>query len=78
MYEATKLRIEDAMHIGWDIITCKITSCKATRTDAGHKSTISGLCRDVSQECAHTLQMESLPGYIINAAYRRAGLLMLT
>lgn len=42
MYEATKLRIEDAMHIGWDIITCKITSCKATRTDAGHKSTISG------------------------------------
>lgn len=42
MYETTKLSIHEATNMEWNIVTCKIVSCNAARTDAGHKSTITG------------------------------------
>ncbi|HCP4467455.1 TPA: hypothetical protein ODO31_002726 [Escherichia coli] len=42
MYETTKLSIHEVSNVEWNIVTCKIVSCNAARTDAGHKSTITG------------------------------------
>lgn len=42
MYGTTKLSTQQATNMEWSIANCKIVSCNATRTDVGHKSTITG------------------------------------